>query len=152
MGKDSWVLPRFGLRLTIPEGWAVEEVRGTAFLRRQEVPTLKPKEPAAFADNFNVIAVQRPPEEGLVGLAAQMRAELGNALESIEKVDVDGREALIVRYSGQLEGGPIELGFTALIYARGAEYVVVTATLELARRAQWQEIVDRTLRTASIQD
>jgi hypothetical protein len=152
VGKDSWVLPRFGLSVAIPAGWAVEEVRGTPFLRRQEAPTLKPKPPAAFADNFNVIAVPRPQEEGLETLAAQMRLELGKALERIETVRVDGREALILHYSGQLESSQVELGFIALVYPRGGEYVVVTATLELERRAQWQEVIERTLRTASIQD
>ncbi len=125
---EVWAVPEHGLALPVPAGWREREVRGTKVL-------IGPVG-GGFADNINVIRI--PVREGATvdDLLAENRAQLAAvpslALDRAEKARLAGRDAVLLEYHGRLPGPgapAAALHFVAIIYLRGRDQVVVTATI-----------------------
>ena len=131
MAKGNfWVHPKVGLRVPIPKGWQVKEVRGVSVLMSGD---------QAFS-NVNVQVLPLPEGVDIDGLLAENKAGLEQIpflkLNRIEKVAHRGHEIVRADFQGSPPGTPMELRFLSAMFIRGDKQIVVTATTPMKR---WKE-------------
>ncbi len=139
---QRWLLPRHGLRVPIPEGWELREVRGVPALKRvAPLASGPPGATAGFDDNITVTAARTGDGHTL----DELRARNERGLAAVDYLTADGsssvrlgdRDAFLLRYHGRPPGAVAELSFASLSFLRGGELVTVTGT---ARRDRWPRV------------
>ncbi len=152
---EHWVLPDHGLRVPIPSGWALREVRGVPALKRVAplAAGLAPAD-AGFDDNISVTST--PQSQELTTAALRERSEQGLAeveflsLDSSSVVDLGGRDAVLLRYHGRPPGARSELAFASLTFLRAGRLVTVTGTARLDRWSRVGPTLEDALRGVQV--
>ena len=145
----EWVLPLYGARLQIPAGWEEAEAQGKKFLRCAAH--------VSFADS---ILAQHFPNLGgksLDTLTEENRLVIntikGLKYESAKRVKLDGRDAVLISFSGQLpQLGTPPARVLTLLYLHKNNQVVISATVTLEHWEAIGPIVRKVLEGVSFDD
>jgi hypothetical protein len=125
----KWEQPALGLSIPVPERWELREVQGTKLLF--DTATMG----SGFAVNVNVQALPRGQLADLDAMLEVNRTQLEQLKVTVVAIEI-GKcgEADVIR--GEFHGrlGPTPLHCLQLMYLRGQQQVIVTAT---ASPKQW---------------
>jgi len=127
-----WRLPRYGVRMRLPECWEPKEVYKRPFAYREMGAVLQ--------GSINVLSLPNFFYPDLECVAEENRALLGTSdmleLVSMEERTLgDGKRALLIHYSGH--PAEQELRFAAVVFLLGPNQIVITAS---ARLELWDDV------------
>jgi len=123
--QGFWQHPQLGLTIPIPEGWEIRDVNGVKLL-------VEPKAAGAVvATNVNVHVAARGPiadDEALLATnEKQLEQTAGIEVDSMELVRFGQQRVVLGEYHGRFGRMP-PMHFLVIVYLRGEQQIVVTAT------------------------
>jgi hypothetical protein len=137
-----WRLPRYGVRMRLPECWEPVEKNQRPFAYRDTSSGLLGSINVLSLPNFFHPDLDSVADENIVQLAVDERLEL---ISIEERTLGGGKRALWIHYGGSVEregAEPEHLRFAAVVFLIDHSQVVITA---FARQAAWQEIAHEVL-------
>ncbi len=142
-----WNHADVGLSIPILPGWETQELRGTQFLVDVANST------ATFSPNIGVQILQARPGVGIDELLEATKKEFDGIpqfkLDSIRKEKVSGRDVIFYEMHGDL-GQPLH--FYGVMYLRGSNHAVITATTTGALWKTHKESLRKLMLSIKIED